>query len=272
MMNIPYRAVAFDLDDSMLRSDLTISGFSLDVLRRIAALGVHVIPASGRARLSMKKFVDQIGCASLYISCNGAEIWSVPDDLLIHEELIPAELGREVAGFGNRYHCYTHTYEGPYFLYNMEAVWVQQYAAATFLQGRYVGDLETYIREPRSKILMMDHPDRIGIMLSDAREQFEGRLSVTCSKPHMLEFSPLYATKGIALSHAADYLGLDASEIIAFGDSLNDLSMLRSCGKGVLVANGRTELRPLCDDVCGSNDDDGIARYLSALFGEKVSE
>ena len=50
-------AVAFDLDDTLLRDDRTISPYTIDVLRRAAATGVKIIPASGRARESMKPYV-----------------------------------------------------------------------------------------------------------------------------------------------------------------------------------------------------------------------
>lgn len=79
------QAVVFDLDDTLLRDDRTISPYTVDVIRRVAAAGIHVIPASGRARDSMRPFVEQLGCASLYIACNGAEVWTPTHELLLRE-------------------------------------------------------------------------------------------------------------------------------------------------------------------------------------------
>ena len=115
---------------------------------------------------------------------------------------------------------------------------------------------------------MMDTPQKIASMLEEAEKAFEGRVSVTCSKPWFLEFNPLYATKGFAIKWAAEYLGIKPESVIAFGDSLNDLSMLRAAGLGVLMANGRRELSRQCDDVCGTNQEDGVAVYLEKVFGE----
>ena len=263
---LPFRAVAFDLDDTLLRDDLTISDYTISVLRRLSARGVKIIPASGRAKLSMKSFVDQIGCASVYISCNGAELWDAETHNLIHAELFSAETGKQIAAYGKSRGCYTQTYDGEYFFYNEESVWAERYAASSKLKGIYVGDLEDYIREPRNKILMMAEEDKIADMLREAEPMFHGVASVTCSKPWFLEFNPPEATKGKALRRAVCGLGLETDDILAFGDSLNDLSMLQTAGRGVLMANGRTDLRPLCDDVCPSNQEDGVARYLEALF------
>ena len=132
--------------------------------------------------------------------------------------------------------------------------------------GVYVGKLSGYIREPRNKVLMIDREDRIAVMHAEALHRFERRASVTCSKPIYLEFNPLNASKGIALEKVCSRLGILPEETIAFGDSLNDLSMIRKAGTGVTVSNGWKDIRPWCDDICLSNNEDGPARYLNDHF------
>ena len=271
MSFLPFQAVVFDLDDTLLRDDRTISDFSLDILHALARKGVRLIPASGRARMSMKPFVDLLQDVPLYICFNGAEIRDGKSGRVLYSELFSAELGREIAAFGNAHHCYTHTYGGSCFYYNMESEWSRRYAESSLLTGILVGDLEAFIREPGNKILMMDAPEKISVMLTEARNLFQDRVSVTCSKPTFLEFNPPEATKGNALKRATGMLGLRAEDCIAFGDGLNDLSMLEVAGRGVLMANGRPALRILADDVCGSNQEDGVAVYLKNLFREVLA-
>ena len=272
MSSRPFLAVAFDLDDTLLRDDLTISSRTMKTLRILAASGVHIIPASGRAQLSMKSFVDQIGCSSMYIACNGAEIWDGHTHALLKAERFSVSLGKEIAAFGREHACYSQTYDGDTFYYNVESEWSRRYAAASMLHGVQVGDLESFIQEPRNKILMMDDEAKIASMLTEAQASFAGRASVTCSKPWFLEFNPINATKGIALSFVTDTLGLTLSDIIAFGDGLNDLSMLKAAGRGVLMANGRDSLRSECDDFCPSNQEDGVAVYLENVFHSLMTE
>lgn len=268
MSPLPFQAVAFDLDDTLLRDDLTISDFTVSTLRRLAERGVRIIPASGRAQLSMKPFLDRLACASLYISCNGAEIWDAGTHQLLHRETFSRETGQAIAAFGKKHGVYTQTYAGACFYYNEESHWARQYAASSMLQGVFSGDLEAFIQEPRCKILMMATEERIASMLQEARELFAGRVSVTCSKPWFLEFNPLKATKGLALERAGALLKIPPESFLAFGDSLNDLSMLQRAGRGILMANGRADLRNLVDGICPSNQEDGVARYLENVFGE----
>ena len=256
------KAAAFDLDDTLLRDDLSISSFTKEIFCRLRKEGFIFIAASGRTSLSMKPFVDELGCVSLCISCNGAQIWDPASGQVFCRETFPVELCREIAAFGNEYDCYAQTYSDDKFYFNEYSEYSVRYASASKLPGEYVGDLVKYIREPRSKILMMADEEKIATMLASARERFENRASVTCSKPYFLEFNPVQATKGNALNKAAALLGLSTMEIAAFGDSLNDLSMLMTSGYPVAVANARPEIIAACRNICPSNQEDGVAQYL----------
>lgn len=265
-------AVVFDLDDTLLRDDLTISDFSVRVFQTLHNKGFHIIAASGRSQFSMMPYVLQIGCVSAYISCNGAEIWDGPTHRLLRQERFSTELSIEIARFAEAHHCYAQAYEGSCFYFSQYGPWAERYAASTKLTGVYVGRLSEYIREPRNKILLIDREDRIAPMYSEAAALFAGRASVTCSKPIYLEFNPPDAVKGTALNRVCEYLGIRPEDTVAFGDSLNDVSMLKAAGLGVMVANGWKEVRPFCSVVCLSNNEDGPARFLNDLFlnGEVV--
>ena len=259
----PIKAAAFDLDDTLLRNNLSISPFTLEVFRRLHDTGFRFVAASGRTLMSMKPFTDLLGCVSLCIACNGALIWDPSDGIVLERETFPMELCHEIVRFGNEFGCYQQTYSDDRFYFNEVSEYSRRYAAASMLPGECVGDLLKYIREPRSKILMMAEEETIARMLVLARVRFEGRVSVTCSKPYFLEFNPLTATKGIALRKAAELLGLSPDHFMVFGDSLNDLPMLEIAGCSVAVSNGRPEIRAACDAVCRSNEEDGVARFLA---------
>lgn len=259
-------AVVFDLDDTLLHDDLTISEYTVHIFQALASRGFHIIAASGRSQYSMRPYIDQLGCVSVYISCNGAEIWDGLSHRLIHQELFSAELSREIARFAEQHDCYAHVYEGSCFYFSRYGPWANHYASATRLTGIFVGNLSEYIKEPRNKILLINREDRIAEMYAEASIQFRDRASVTCSKPIYLEFNPLYAAKGIALQTVCSMIGIKPEDTVAFGDSLNDLSMLRAAGIGVSVSNGWKEIRPYCDDFCLSNNEDGPARYMYEHF------
>lgn len=259
---MPIRAIAFDLDDTLLRPDGSISVYTVDVLRRAHEGGIRIIPASGRTYGSMMKAVPPIIAFSACLcSCNGSEVWS-PDGTLMMQELLPVPLAHEVAVFAAQRGVYCQTYAPDRFFYTVENEWAASYAKLSSLEGECVGDLTTFITRPVTKLLMMDEPARVASLLQEAAALFGDRASLTCSKPYFLECNPLKATKANALRWCAEHFGFSMQELVCFGDSLNDVSMLQAAGVGICVANAREDVKAMGFPVCGSNDTDGVARYI----------
>ena len=79
------------------------------------------------------------------------------------------------------------------------------------------------------------------------------------------------AGKGSALLKLGELLGIEASEIMAVGDSENDLDMIRKAGLGVAMANSEEILFRCADVRTGSNDEDGAAAAVERYaLGEMV--
>ena len=80
------------------------------------------------------------------------------------------------------------------------------------------------------------------------------------------KFTKAGITKESAIYHLCDSLGIGTADITAFGDDLADIGMLQLCGTGVAMGNARPEVKEIADIIIGSNDEDGIAEYLSAVI------
>lgn len=70
------------------------------------------------------------------------------------------------------------------------------------------------------------------------------------------------ATKERAIENLCSYLNLPAEKIVAFGDDFNDIGMLKLCGKGVAMGNAISEVKSVADEICLSNEEDGVARWI----------
>lgn len=75
-------------------------------------------------------------------------------------------------------------------------------------------------------------------------------------------FINIKAGKIQALYQLAECLNIKTSEIIAFGDDLNDIEMLTECRYGVAVENAVPSVKEIADFICESNDNDGVAKYI----------
>ena len=74
------------------------------------------------------------------------------------------------------------------------------------------------------------------------------------------------ATKWNGIRSMLDAFGIDPEQAVYFGDDNDDIDPIRNCGCGVAVSNALDCVREIADHVTGSNDEDGVAAYLSELF------
>ena len=92
------------------------------------------------------------------------------------------------------------------------------------------------------------------------------QLILSSSLPGNLEINAPGATKGDALLALCRALGLAPACAVAFGDGTNDMTMIRSAGIGVAMANAEPEVLAVADLVAPSNQEDGVAQVLSRWF------
>jgi Cof subfamily protein (haloacid dehalogenase superfamily) len=108
---------------------------------------------------------------------------------------------------------------------------------------------------------------------SDAFYQLVGRTlgsaaeATHSSSSAMVEISAAGVTKASGLAWLCERDGIDASEVLAFGDMPNDVPMLTWAGHSVAMANAHPAVREIADEVTLSNDEDGVAVYLAAAYG-----
>lgn len=76
-------------------------------------------------------------------------------------------------------------------------------------------------------------------------------------------FIPAGSGKIAAVRALSETSGISPEETVAFGDDLNDVEMLKFCGTGVAVANAIPEVQESANEITLSNDEDGVARWLS---------
>ena len=77
-------------------------------------------------------------------------------------------------------------------------------------------------------------------------------------------------SKGSALLWLGEYLKIQPEEMIAFGDSGNDIDMLRAAGIGVAMGNAEEEAKAAADFVTLANTEDGIVYALKKYIPELI--
>jgi Cof subfamily protein (haloacid dehalogenase superfamily) len=97
-------------------------------------------------------------------------------------------------------------------------------------------------------------------------ERYGRELYITASHKNFLETMKAGVSKGEGLKTALKALGLDPSQVIAFGDEENDLPMFALAGCALAPANAKETVRLAADRIIGPNNEDGVAAFLEENF------
>ena len=79
------------------------------------------------------------------------------------------------------------------------------------------------------------------------------------------------ASKGNAISKLCKHLKIDLSEVIAFGDDLNDISMMNTVGYGIAMENAGEEIKKIAKEIIGTNTEPSIAKTLNRIIEEQAT-
>jgi hypothetical protein len=130
-----------------------------------------------------------------------------------------------------------------------------------------VAEVAELLNEPAAKLLVRHPRWHSDDLLARVSAVVGDRVAASHSGGEQLvEISATGVSKAAALAELATMQGLSASDVIAFGDSLNDLPMLSWAGTSYAVANAHRQVLDVVDRVCPANDEDGVATVLESLF------
>ncbi|MFG3422257.1 HAD family hydrolase [Micromonospora sp. NPDC048063] len=263
------RLIATDIDGTLLRDDRTLSPHTADVLARISARGTPVVLVTGRPIRWLKLVYDQLAEPLPAICANGAVVYDSAADEVLRADPLAPELLAEVA---RRLRA-----EVPDISFAVEIVDSRQMRHEAHYPLRWDADHEAIravetpeelLSAPAVKLLARaadQDPDAFVALVAGA---LEGLAEATHSSySGLVEISAAGVTKAAGLAWYCARLGIDARDVLAFGDMPNDVPMLTWAGRGVAVANAHRAVLAVADEVTSANSADGVAAYLEKVFG-----
>jgi len=277
------RALAFDLDGTLLRPDKSLSQRTLRALRACMDRGIRVIIVTGRSLDSGERYRREIGAPGPHVYYNGAEVADLSAGKIIQTRFIEARellfcvrLARET---GTYFQIFFSTRAADAFFREGESsgeilVADRITAEAELYQKNsgvlvIAGDLEEYIAKTPAAIkgLFISSEENLAKLRPMLEEHYGESLYLTRSSPTFLEILTAGVSKGTGLIHALEYLHLGREETIAFGDEENDIPMLETALFSAAPANAKKAVRDAAVFQIPSNAEDGVAAFLEERFG-----
>ncbi|HEY3285440.1 MAG TPA: Cof-type HAD-IIB family hydrolase [Armatimonadota bacterium] len=254
-----YRLVAVDLDETLLGEDHRVSPGNYDAVQRLKAAGVEVVIASGRMHENTTSFAQELGLGGPIVSYNGAMVKELSSGEVYYHMPLPSQHADAIVDYANEHGHHLNYYLDDCLYVREKTKWSDLYSSRTGSIVHPVGDLVQFRGRTPTKIILLDSPDMTGRLLKEMADRWRNELYVTITNPEYLEFMCAGVSKAVGLAAIGERLGIGAQDMAAFGDSYNDIPMLRYCGLGVAMGNAHDEVKRSADQVAPRHSEDGFA-------------
>ena len=248
-----------------MRSDGTVSDYTHQVLSAVEDLGVPVVFVTGRPLRWAEEVFEYVGSHGLAVVSNGALVWDVANEAVHVERPIAPDHAKQVCRLlreaipGSLFAV--ETLDG----FGLEPAYLERHPVP---EGARRAPVEELLSQPILKLLAR-HEELEPQEYWDAAEEALGdRMTITWSSSStLLEMSAPGVTKASTLALLAADLGVEAEDVIAFGDMPNDLPMLQWAGTSYAMADAHPTVVEAADHVAPGHDEDGVASVLAGIFG-----
>lgn len=271
-----YKLVATDCDGTILDSEGFLPEEIIRVFRQLKDMGIHILPVTGRNDIIARDYLDELGIGCPVIGCNGATLVNFYTGERFFTKAIYREDVIKFMDICKRFDTpckifttdtqYTNSrklYEGGINIITVGYKKKMRYSIETiFTEDIYsVADAENII-----KCVVVNNDIDFLLSVRDAINSEIPSLKAVQSNWNCIDINRRDVSKGAAVLEYGKMLGIKPEEIIAFGDSENDLSMIEAAGLGVAVGNAHSCLKEKADMVCDTNDNLGVAKVLKEIY------
>lgn len=264
-----YRVIALDLDGTLTNNEKEVTPKTREALWRAMDDGAVVVLASGRPTYGIEPVAD---CLELdrrggyILSYNGAKIvnWATKEQL--YAKHLPDGIIPEIYAFAQAHHYGLLGYKDNVIISeNASDPYALEECRINKMQIRQVDYLLDHLEDEPIKLLMTGDPQVMERAEGEISDLLGDRIDAYRSMPFFIELVAKGIDKAVSLQRLLDLLHCTPSEMVAFGDGYNDLSMLCFAGMGVAMGNAVPEVRAIADYVTLSNEEDGIAAALACF-------
>lgn len=266
------RLIATDLDGTLLNAASAVSPRTRAALDAARSTGIRVVPVTARQPIGLQQVAAGAGFDDWALCGNGAYGVHLATGEHLFAAEIPASVQQELA------EALAQVIPDLLFasVRDVGATFVAQHGYADLAQlSDHKRDpatmggvpLADVLSAPSLKLVIRHSSVPIPEIFAALQALGLTGFEATLSGAPFVEVMAEGVTKATGLAQLCTHLAIDRTEVLAFGDALNDLEMLHWAGRGVAMPNAEPAIQSAADEVApASNEDDGVARVIERLL------
>jgi|BEDMetMinimDraft_2_1075160.scaffolds.fasta_scaffold00374_9 Cof subfamily protein (haloacid dehalogenase superfamily) len=256
--------IAVDLDGTLVDQQLQLDPRDVEAAKLARSKGIRVIVATGRMFESALPFVNALGIDGPLVCYQGALVKDL-DGTLLHFAPLSSEVANKLLDYARDQYLTLIAYNNGDIVVERMDEGARIYAATARREPKVIQDLRPLMANGVPKLVIVADQIRIERELEILSKMFSGKADFVISQPRFLEITAAGINKKYGLEYVAKRLGINRENVVALGDSYNDLEMIRWAGIGASVANAPAEVKAEADIVVTSVGNAPLACLLKEL-------
>lgn len=271
-MKLNYQLVASDLDGTLVPYCTNeVSEATVELVKRLRQNGIQVVIATGRSWNQTKPIVERLGITTPVIVQSGALIMEPLTGKTLYFKTLRPSLDQQLRQMerGAGIDHFFLLEDGFYYTASITTQggeWIAKLGEGCRLVPRWQRGTSQVVKH-----LFSGSESELKGLSVLIRNTIDPMLNLVLWPPDQVTsdwflevFDPL-SSKGQALQWVTNQLGIGMDAVIAFGDGLNDLDMLRQAGLGVAIAGSAPAVLAAADAVAEKPEADGVVQFINQL-------
>ncbi len=265
-----YRLLALDIDGTIhdRQTDTPLTERTKKAVARVLETGAGVTLATGRMYSSSLPFSRALGVTLPIICYQGAFTANPVTHEIVRETPIPLHLAHRLIRVLEDRGLNPYVFVRDHFYVREMTGTVRRYEEVLNIEADPVTDLIRSVQSLPTKIVVTGDAGPIGGVPAMVDTHFNGALAAMLTHDFLCEIGHPDGSKGTALSHLASSLGVSREEVVAVGDSPNDVDMIEWAGLGVAMGNAPDKVKSSADLMAKPVYQHGLAILLESLLSQ----
>ena len=258
------KLIASDMDGTLLDENGQVPPETFDLILALRERGVRFVASSGRRYDRLCDFFSPVKDRMDFVASNGAQVFAdgVQIDREVYSHLAIRRLAKTVAMFPNMHLALFDRTKS--YLLDDEDKFVREV-------DKDLPNVERIYELPSPQVSII----KASIFCDDGnvmdnayvlQRELGGLFTFAPSGSSYIDAMRPGISKASGIAQVMEYHGIDASEVMAFGDAMNDYEIIRFVGTGCAMANGRPALRAVADRVIGSNVEHAVQSEMRRVL------
>ncbi len=263
------RLAAIDLDGTLLRDDMTVSAYTKEIIGRVAERGIRIVAATGRMFDSARTKVKLLGLPDMPVICyTGAWCGMSESGQILWQDGLSLETAHAILAEGRTHGWVMQSYID-------DEIYIEKETPLEILCRRFRAKPAQLIGEkfyhptknPTRLIIVEPSPEKRETIRTYLEPRYGDKTEMVFPGDIFLDIHKRGVSKAAALARLGAKWNIDFSEMVSFGNTENDVSMLTATALSFAVANAEPTAIAAAKEILPlTNEEDAVARKLEELF------